>query len=197
GGIEQLQAQGHANRVVGGKDDGDITGRLGQRLLLRLAQAGGADHQLLAGSAARLDIALGGLGDGEVDEHVGGVDHLVDAGRLHCLDQGTAHAAGSTENTYFHEYILPLIACPGCFAVQAEPHACTAKHPGQACTAEKRESVPACVAQFTRNGRLTTLYRLASFFSMNLRRLRSNLSKLMPDSRQALTSCKRLRAYST
>src|SRR5690606_31633518 len=117
--------------------------------------------------------------------------------RLHCFNQGTAHAAGSTENTYFHEYILPLIACPGCFAVQAEPHACTAKHPGQACTAERRESVPICVAQFTRNGRLTTLYRLASFFSMNLRRLRSNLSKLMPDSRQALTSCKRLRAYST
>ncbi len=94
GGIQQFQAQVDADAEVGGKDDGDLLGRLAQQLLFFRGEAGGADHHGLAGGAADLQVLQGHRGVGEIDQHIELINH-----RRQIAHQGHANLAQTGQLT--------------------------------------------------------------------------------------------------
>ena len=71
GHLEQLQRDVDAHAHVGRHDDGDVARGVGDLRLLRIAEAGGADHGVDAELAAGLQVRQRALRAGEVDQHLG------------------------------------------------------------------------------------------------------------------------------
>ncbi|MOA01869.1 hypothetical protein D3C78_1212950 [compost metagenome] len=86
GSVQQLQAEVHANAVVGREDDRDILRRVGQQLLFLDAETGGTDHHGLACLAADFQVLQGHRRMGEVDQHVELIQHLRQVARQRHTD---------------------------------------------------------------------------------------------------------------
>ena len=70
GDLHQLEAQVDAGAHVGGEDHGDVAGGLGDTAALGLVEPRGADDDAPPELAAQRHVPHGGVGRGEVDEHV-------------------------------------------------------------------------------------------------------------------------------
>ncbi|MNF87248.1 hypothetical protein D3C84_697100 [compost metagenome] len=86
GGIQQLEAEVHADAVVGGEDDRDFLGRIRQLHFLLGGETGGTDHHGLAGLAADFQVLEGHGRVSEVDQHVELVHHLGQIARQRNAD---------------------------------------------------------------------------------------------------------------
>ena len=93
-GVEQFQAQIHADAHVRGEYDTDTTGRITNLLFLLRFETGGADDDVLTVTHAQRQVSQGCFGTGEIDQCVDGPDHIFQT-----VDQAYVEAAESGQIT--------------------------------------------------------------------------------------------------